>query len=277
MDLSLDPSKWISPRCRVEDSRLRLFCLPHAGSGTAAYNSWRRVLPSFVELCPIQLPGRESRLAEASFTQSEELIHHLSEALTGWLDKPYVIFGHSMGALLSFELANSLRDRGLPQPLHLFLSGRIAAHLPLRGRPIHQLPLEEFLAELERRYDGMPQEILADPDMMELFLPILRADLTLLESYTYRERPPFTFPISVFAGAQDHSVSPESLAAWSQHTTGAFQLQHLPGGHFYLAAESRAALLTILADKLIEADESALSEPPSSATPSSKTAAANKA
>jgi medium-chain acyl-[acyl-carrier-protein] hydrolase len=249
---------WISPRNRVPDSRLRLFCLPHAGSGIAAYHLWKRTLPSFVELCPIQLPGREVRIAEAPLPNLAALVNQMADAVTPWLDKPYAIFGHSMGALLAYELAQTLRARGLPAPLHLFVSGRIAAHLDLPGRPIHQLPAPEFLAELGARYEGLPDELLNDPEMLELFLPILRADITVIETYRFPHgdpsRGPLPCPITAFSGASDKSVSYESLLAWQRHTSAAFDAHRLPGGHFYLWNESRAALLDQLCVRLLALD-----------------------
>lgn len=247
-------ARWISPQNRMEGSRIRLFCLPHAGSGTAAYNRWKRMLPPFVEICPILLPGRESRFAEAPLTSSAVLHHEMLDTMVEWVDKPYAIFGHSMGALLAFELAQRIRERGLPEPSQLFLSGRIAVHLPLPGRPIHKLPEEEFLAELARRYDGLPRELLADRDMLEIYLPILRADFTLLETYEFRRRKPMDCPITVFAGTEDRSVNLEALMLWREHTSSEFEAHRLPGGHFYLAGESRAGLLSLLRERLVALD-----------------------
>ena len=249
-------NKWISERNRLEGSRIRLFCLPHAGSGTAAFNSWKRSLPPFVELCPILLPGREVRLDEASYSNSDLLIHNMTDALIGWLDKPYAIFGHSMGALLAFELAQNLRAKGLREPSYLFLSGRIASHLSQSHQPIHHLPHDEFIAELEARYGGLPQEILQDPEMLEFFLPILRTDLTLIETHRHRDRPPLACPMMVSAGTHDVTVSTESLAAWKNHTSGDFEVHRLAGGHFYITGPSIALLLEKLCEKLIALDAS---------------------
>ena len=249
-------NKWISERNRVEGTRIRLFCLPHAGSGSAPFNAWKRSLPTFVELCPILLPGREIRLDETSYTDSDLLIHDMANALTGWLDKPYAIFGHSMGALLAFELAQSLRAKGLREPSYLFLSGRIASHLSQPHQPIHHLPHDEFIAELEARYGGLPQEILQDRQVLEYFLPILRTDLTLIETHRYRELPPLACPVMVSAGTHDVTVSSESLAAWKNHTIGHFEVHRFAGGHFYLTGASRALLLEKLCEKLIALDAS---------------------
>lgn len=251
---NLGVNRWIAARNRVEGTRIRLFCLPHAGSGSAIFHPWKRSLPAWVEVCPIQLPGREVRLAERPYTNGDVLIEEMAEALTGHLDRPYAIFGHSMGALLAFELAQRLRSKALRAPSYLFLSGRIAAHLPWGHKRIHHLPAEEFLEELGARYGGLPQELLCNPFLLEVYLPILRADMTLIETHQHRERPPLGCPIMAFAGTDDGNVSDESLAAWSQQTTADFSVRRLAGDHFYLSGSSRELLLELLCEKLIAMD-----------------------
>jgi medium-chain acyl-[acyl-carrier-protein] hydrolase len=214
------------------------------------FNIWKRSLPAFIEVCPILLPGREGRLSEPSCIDSETLIAHITAALAGHMDKPYAIFGHSMGALLALELAQSLRSSGLREPGYLFVSGRNASHLPLAQRFLHQLPDDQFLAELETRYGGIPQEILTMPEMLELYLPILRADLTLLETHLHRDRLPLNCPIAAFAGRDDRNVSPAGIEAWGEHTTAGFETRWFEGGHFYLSGASRTALLSLIGERL---------------------------
>lgn len=243
--------RWITPpRAQSTATTVRLFCLPHAGAGTAMYNQWQRALPSFIEVCPILLPGRESRLSEPSLTDSATLVGHITAAVADHLDKPYAIFGHSMGALLASELADSLVGKGLRAPSHLFVSGRNASHLPLHQLHLHQLPDDEFLAALDTRYGGLPKEILETPELLELYLPILRADLTLLETHDYRLRGQLACPISVFAGKEDANISETKLQAWSKHTTGPFELRWFEGDHFYLTGPSKPPLLAHLSDRL---------------------------
>jgi len=214
------------------------------------FNVWKRSLPGFIEVCPILLPGREVRLSEPSLTDSVELIDQIASALGNHLDKPYAIFGHSMGALLALELAQTLRSRGLREPSFLFVSGRNASHLPLEQRFLHQLPDDQFLAELDTRYGGLPQEILTNPELLELYLPILRADLKLLETHTHRERSPLDCPIAAFAGTDDRNVSAAGLAAWAEHTSASFETRRFEGGHFYLSGPGKAALLTLIGERL---------------------------
>jgi surfactin synthase thioesterase subunit len=240
---------WLSPS-RNSEARVRLFCLPHAGAGTAVYHGWKRLLPSAIEVCPIQIPGRENRLSEPSHIDGEALIEEISLAMAGQLDLPYAIFGHSMGALLTLDLALRLREHGQPDPVYLFVSGRNATHVPIKHGSIHKLPDEEFLDALAVRYGGLPQEILDTPDLLELYLPILRADLTLLETHSYRQRAPLACPIAAFAGRDDRNVSEEGLLAWGEHTTGAFESRWLEGDHFYLNGPSRSLLLELIAARL---------------------------
>lgn len=241
---------WISARGRTDGARIRLFCLPHAGAGTAMYNIWKRFLPAFVEVCPVQIPGRESRLAEPSYTDCARLIADMTTALAGHLDRPYAIFGHSMGALLTLDLARSLRSSGLPQPSYLFVSGRNATHIPMKHGSIHQMDDGEFLAALATRYGGLPEEILNTPELLDLYLPILRADLTLLETHRYAPLAPLNCPIAAFSGDDDPNVTTEGLEAWAEHTTGEFDAKWFEGGHFYLSGTSRAALLQFIGERL---------------------------
>ena len=249
-------ARWIATRNTDEGTRIRLFCLPHAGSGSAIFHAWKRALPAWIEVCPILLPGREVRLAERSYTNSDVLIEEMAKALTEHLNKPYAIFGHSMGALLAFELAQHLRSNALRTPSYLFLSGRVAAHLPWGHKLIHHLPAEEFLAQLGARYGGLPQELLHDPLLQEIYLPILRADMMLLETHRHRERPPLDCPIMALAGMDDSNVSDESLTAWGQQTTADFSVRRFAGDHFYISGSSRALLLEVLCEKLIAMDAS---------------------
>jgi surfactin synthase thioesterase subunit len=214
------------------------------------YSTWKRLLPGFVEVCPVQIPGREARLAEPCITDCARLIAEMTGALGGYLDKPYAIFGHSMGALLALDLARSLRSAGHPEPNGLFVSGRNATHVPMTHGSIHQMPDDEFLEALATRYGGLPQEILDTPELVELYLPILRADLTLLETHRYEALAPLDCPIAAFAGRDDRNVTAEGLEAWGEHTSGDFEVKWFDGGHFYLTAVSRTDLLQFLGERL---------------------------
>jgi surfactin synthase thioesterase subunit len=212
-----------------------MFCFPYAGGGASAYRGWAAAMPPDLEVCPVQLPGRESRLREPAYERPEPLVLALAEVLQPHLDLPFVFFGHSMGALISFELARELRRRGGPMPLHLFVSARRAPQLPAREEPIHDLPEPEFVAKL-RELNGTPEEVLQHAELMRLLMPVLRADFAVNEAYTFQPEEPFAAGISAFGGLGDEEVKREDLALWSEHTRGPFRLRMLPGDHFFLHA-----------------------------------------
>jgi medium-chain acyl-[acyl-carrier-protein] hydrolase len=228
-------------------ARARLFCFPYAGAGASVYRLWANGLPPSLEVCTVQLPGREQRSREAPLTSIVELVHELVPALLPYLDLPFGIFGHSMGAVLASEVTRALAEAGNPLPQHLLVSGRRPPHIPGTESPMHGLPDAAFIAELNRRYRGIPAEILEQPDLMALFIPILRADLTALETYLPAPRAPLSCPITVFGGADDRLTPREHLEAWRSETSGAFQVRVYPGEHFFLNSERPRLLADIAA------------------------------
>ncbi len=226
-------TQWLQSRPTAVNPRVRLFCLPHAGGGATAYHPWTTELSPVVHVCPVLLPGREMRLSESLYTHIEPLVEALDRELRPWLDMPYAIFGHSMGALLAFEWTRRLQREGQPMPDWIFLSGRRAPDMPDDTSLLHLLPDHDFVEQLTRRYNGIPQEFLENSALMEVFLPILRADIAVVESYIFQEDEPLDCPITAFAGANDQSVSWNQLFAWKRHTRRRFQMQIFPGGHFY--------------------------------------------
>ncbi len=192
----------------------------------------------------MELPGRGTRIKDAPFTRMEPLVEAIALALLPELDKPFAFFGHSMGALVSFELARLLRKRGDRQLSNLSISGRGAPQIPDPEPPIHALPEAEFVEKL-RGYNGTPSEVLTNAELMQLFLPILRADFELIETYVYKNEPAFDFPISAFGGLQDFKASRENLSSWDRHTTAAFDLQMFPGDHFFLHSAEALLLQSI--------------------------------
>jgi medium-chain acyl-[acyl-carrier-protein] hydrolase len=227
--------RWLAYREVNPRARLRLFCFPYAGGGASAYRGWAGALPADVEVCPVQLPGRESRLREPAFDRLAPLVQELAGALRAHRDLPFAFFGHSMGALISFELARELRRRGEPLPLHLFLSARRAPQVPPREEDIHDLPEPEFLAKL-RELNGTPEEVLQHAELMRLLMPVLRADFSVNETYRFEPEAPLAPGMSVFGGLGDEEVTRDDLALWGEHTRGPFRLRMLPGDHFFLHA-----------------------------------------
>lgn len=231
------------------EARLRLVCFPYAGGGASIYRAWPRELPAWIEVAAVQLPGRESRLREPPFRRLEPLADAAAEALDAELDRPFAFFGHSMGAILAFEICLRRRRRGLEPPRHLFVSGRPAPRVESTDPPIHDLPRAEFIAAV-RRYSGTPEEVLQHQELMDLLEPLLRADFSVSETYRYQpESEPLAVPLTVFGGAADPEVPAEDLEPWRQETSGPFRKHLLPGGHFFLN-ERPAEVLRLVAEEL---------------------------
>lgn len=229
---------WVICRKPNPRARLRLFCFPYAGGNPWIFRSWSDGLPADVEVCAIQLPGRGTRLQESAFTRLAPLVQALAQGLLPLLDKPFAFFGHSLGALVSFELARQLRKQQWPEPVHVLVSACGAPQLLYHGPALHTLAEAEFLKAL-RRLNGTPRAVLENAELMQLLLPVLRADFAVYETYQYLPEPPLRCPISVFGGLQDSGVRRGDLEAWSAQTRAAFTLRMLPGAHFYLhSAES---------------------------------------
>ena len=226
-------NSWISCYNPRRETRLRLFCFPYAGAGALIFRNWSDGMPADVEVCPVQLPGHGTRLIERPFTRLTLLVEALAPALAPLLDRPFAFFGHSLGALIGFELARLIRRQYGVHPFRVFVSGGRAPQIPHLDRSIHALPDKEFLAEL-RRLNGTPRELLDHEELMEVMLPILRADFAMYETYLYSAEPPLDCPISAFGGLQDRRVSISDLEAWRTQTSATFSLRMFPGDHFFL-------------------------------------------
>ena len=205
-------------------------------------------MPADVEVCPVQYPGRGTRLKETPFTRLSPLVEALAEALAPLLDKPFAIFGHSMGALAGFELARQLRGQSGIRPVRFFVSADRAPQIPPRDRPIHALSEDDFLAEL-RRLKGIPGIVLEDAELMQLMLPIVRADVAAYETYVYATESPLDFPISAFGGLEDRRVNRADLEAWREQTSASFSLRTFPGDHFFLNT-TQPLILQLLSQEL---------------------------
>lgn len=214
-------------------AKLRLFCFHHAGASVAVFHPWMNKFPDTVEICSVQLPGRAGVKTEKPITRLSLLAEELAKDISKKLDLPFVFFGHSMGALVSFELIRELRKNNLPLPKHLFVSARCSPQIPDMNPPIHMLPDDLFMEELQK-YAGMANEVLQSQEMIELFLPVLRADFTLIETYVYETQEKLSCPITVFGGYNDKTVNQKELEAWQEQTSDKFKLHMIEGEHFFL-------------------------------------------
>jgi medium-chain acyl-[acyl-carrier-protein] hydrolase len=239
---------WIE-RARVTDiPRFRLFCFPYAGGGAGVYRGWAQELRLNVEVCAIRLPGRERRYAEAPLRRAEQVVEALAPILGDLVDLPFAMFGHSMGAVLAYEIVRALRTNSAVEPRALFVSAHPAPQSRLRHRDWHALPRDELIAEL-KALDGTPAEVFDNEDLVDLMLPMLRGDLELVETYRGTATPPLSCPVIAMGGSEDRDVPPDDLAGWAAVTRGPFKSVRFAGGHFFISRE-RAALMQALRHEL---------------------------
>jgi medium-chain acyl-[acyl-carrier-protein] hydrolase len=223
---------WIHGR-PARDAQVRLFCFPYSGGGASIFRSWPGAFPASTEVRPVQLPGRENRLAEPAFRRMGELVPAVVRALSPYLDKPFAIFGHSLGALVGFEVALRLQaERGVGPEL-FFASGHAAPHVQDRETLLHALPDDE-LAQKLRELGGTPEAVLRHEELRGLLFPLLRADFEVCETYRYEPGEPLRCPVVALGGLRDPDVSREALEGWRRHTLGPFEARMFPGDHFFV-------------------------------------------
>lgn len=230
-------NRWLAFANVSNGDRVNVFCFPFAGGGASFFRGRVAFAPPGVSLCGVQLPGREERMGERPYTDMRELVAAAADALVPHLGAPFALFGHSMGALVAYELAQELRARRAPVPRHLFVSGCPAPHIG--DEPVYGLPEEEFVTAIQR-FGGLPPEVLQSPDLLRLLLPRMRADLTVTGTYrgSVSSRPPLECPITAFTGRDDQLVSVDGVAAWRDYTTGPFRMEVFGGGHFFIAEQA---------------------------------------
>ncbi|MGH8075977.1 MAG: thioesterase II family protein [Lysobacter sp.] len=228
----------------VRKPQLRIFCFPYAGGGASAYRKWPSLLPADVELLAAQLPGREARFVEPPLRDLDSVLGHLASAIEPLLDRPFVFFGHSLGALIAYELTLLLRSRGRRMPEHLILSGRRAPSIPIGRRAFHNLPDDELIQEI-RTLSGTSEGVLQNDELMALVLPTLRADFAIHDTYRYREQASLDVPFTIFGGLDDAATTSDNLSAWESLTTRGARLSLFRGGHFFIDESKDEVLAAI--------------------------------
>ncbi|WP_270171312.1 thioesterase II family protein [Paenibacillus sp. SYP-B4298] len=227
-----DSSRWLSCRQKNERALFRLFCFPYAGGTSSVFRNWHKLLPDTVEVWAVQYPGHGTRIGEELYTDVRALASSAAHAIRPYMDKPVLFYGHSLGAIVAFELALYSKAQFGVGPMQLMVGGRNAPDAEREIAPIYRLPEEEFRAGL-RLYGGTPEEVLADTELMDLCSPILRADFQMSETYVY-EGGKLTCPIVAWGGKQDEMVPEPQLRNWERFTASRFKSEMLPGGHFFL-------------------------------------------
>jgi len=241
---------WFSVAQPNPRASVRLFCFPYAGGDAQVYRAWPRHLPPSVEVLAARLPGRGLRIKEAPYRDLAPMVAAVASAITPYLDRPFAFFGHSMGALISFELTRLLNERGDRSPAHLFVSGRRAPQIPNDRPDTYDLPDAEFVEYL-RSLKGTPAEVFDHPELLELMLPLLRADFSVVETYQNRPGPTLDCPVTAFGGESDEEVRVEEIKAWGEQTTGRFDARIMPGDHFFLNdPPTRSLMLEVISSEL---------------------------
>jgi surfactin synthase thioesterase subunit len=238
MTTLVDPriDRWLPLRGPVGSADgMPMYCLPHAGAGASAYRPWLGRL-SGVSVRAVQPPGREGRFRDPVFTGMSELVGELAEVVIADLERSgaerYAVYGHSLGALVAFELVRALRTRGAPDPAHLFVSGCVAPQYGASDGPSVLGMSRAEVVDMLRRLGGTPEWLLADASVVDMILPAVRADFSVKETYAHRPAEPLAVPLTVIASTADPRADLALQHAWREHTTGAFELHTLVGGHF---------------------------------------------
>ncbi len=223
MTNNIASSPWVLAPKDGQKAILKLFCFPPAGAGAAIYRTWPKALSPNIAVHRIQPPGRETRFREGLICQLDTYLDELLIELLPHLNGPFAFFGHSMGSIIAFSVAEKLRQNHGLLPEHIIVSAFRSPHAPPMKR-IHELPSDEFIRELRETYDGIPDQLLNEPEILKLTLPIVRADLAVVAGHSYIKQAPLACPISAFGGTDDKWVGESQLSEWHPHTSGEFNL-----------------------------------------------------
>lgn len=246
-------NRWFCIPRPVRQPKLRLFCFPYAGGSATTYYPWAALLDPEVELVAIQPPGRSGRINETAYCDMQPLVDSLIENIVPLLNVPFIFFGHSLGSRVAYELATRLKARQLPTPTHFFASGSRAPHIAVEEKQLYKLPDEKFISELQR-LNGTPEAVLQNQELMQLFLPLLRADFQIADTYV-SDKVVLSCPITILAGTEDVDIKPVQLESWKELTSCAGEVHYVPGDHFFIE-KNKQLVFKLLSEKI----ESALTK-----------------
>lgn len=236
-----DNRSWYLEYKKNPSATIRLFCFHHSGGGASAYYPWVEHLSPKIEMIAIQLPGRENRFTEPLNNNLEDIVAQLSEGFAIYNDKPFFVFGHSLGALISFEFVKSIHKLYSLYPHHMIVSATKAPHLPFRMKHFSKLDNKALKEEL-RVYNGIDERILNNDELLDLFLPIIKSDFSISENYNFLESKPIPCDILALSGDEDQTVTPEEILAWAKYTERKFQHISFPGKHFFIKDHQKKIL-----------------------------------
>jgi surfactin synthase thioesterase subunit len=220
-------------------NRAKLYCFPYAGGASSAYNSWKPFLNTSIELRAVELAARGRRMRDPNYDSIDDAVDDVFNIVKDELTEcPYALFGHSMGSMIAFELYYKIKDSGLPLPVHIIFSGRAAPQISRDGkRKLHHLPDDQFKKEM-LEMGGTPKEFFEHPELLEVFLPLLRGDFRLTETYNHTEKDtPIDCDITVLSGKEDED-SVEEVEAWRVHAQNGCDIRYFDGGHFFIHDET---------------------------------------
>ncbi|RRD47240.1 thioesterase II family protein [Tessaracoccus sp. OH4464_COT-324] len=234
----------------MPDPKLRLVCLPYAGGTASVFREWVRLASEGLEVCPVELPGRGARLGQPLLLSVQEIVDHIIPSLSALMDRPLALFGHSMGGLVAYELCREIVRCGLPQPIHLFVSASPDPRIPRSGPAASKAPKNELIRRLAEM-GGTPPAVLASKELMDLVLPIIRADFCAMENFQHQDGPALPVPVTVIGGTGDRLVSSDHLDGW-RSLASSVSTVFVPGNHFFIH-HSKEHVMSIILDKVFAA------------------------
>ena len=228
------PNAWLNKNTSSPPSKIRLFCLHYAGGAANIFSSWADPLNNVADVYAVQLPGRWERHSEKAFTNVDQAVAALQSAVGQEAIGPFAVLGYSLGALIGFEWIRLLRKQQKTLPIHFFVLSRAGPQTKSPYHEIYKLSDDQFLKEMQKNYGGVPEVIFQDEDLRNLFLPVMRADMEMFETYKYREEPPLEIPITAIRGTEDIGLLSANFDAWSSMTSSQFHKVEFKAGHFFV-------------------------------------------